>query len=204
MGTNHVSRHTSAPASSLFFSLVLQVTERFAPVFTLLWADTVEGVTVTSDTDIIVNGRTIQTRRKGVSLPHMVCSLAATPSSQVLLVMKWPCDVPTDTPSQRVQVILSAEDRDEDHIPHNLFTELDELALGDGDFQDWKETARWRLPSSCFNPPQTHIYCGMLFSEHHFPFILAFGAVKQFIIQFRFHSLFFCNIQFVLELCTCP
>uniref|UniRef100_A0A3Q3WXJ7 Anion exchange protein n=1 Tax=Mola mola TaxID=94237 RepID=A0A3Q3WXJ7_MOLML len=48
-----------------------------------------------------------------------------------------------DTPSQRVQFILGTEDRDEEQIPHDLFTELDELAFRDGDFQDWKETARW-------------------------------------------------------------
>ncbi|XP_029958220.1 sodium bicarbonate cotransporter 3 [Salarias fasciatus] len=48
-----------------------------------------------------------------------------------------------DTPSQRVQFILGMEDDDEEHIPHDLFTELDELALRDGDLQEWKETARW-------------------------------------------------------------
>uniref|UniRef100_A0A8C4ECC3 Anion exchange protein n=1 Tax=Dicentrarchus labrax TaxID=13489 RepID=A0A8C4ECC3_DICLA len=48
-----------------------------------------------------------------------------------------------DTPSQRVQFILGTEDGDEEHIPHDLFTELDELAFRDGDFQEWRETARW-------------------------------------------------------------
>ncbi|XP_063343671.1 sodium bicarbonate cotransporter 3-like isoform X2 [Pelmatolapia mariae] len=48
-----------------------------------------------------------------------------------------------DTPSQRVQFILGTEDDDEEHIPHDLFTELDELAFKDGDLQEWKETARW-------------------------------------------------------------
>ncbi|XP_070692197.1 sodium bicarbonate cotransporter 3-like isoform X2 [Pempheris klunzingeri] len=48
-----------------------------------------------------------------------------------------------DTPSQRVQFILGTEDGDEEHIPHDLFTELDEIACRDGDFQEWKETARW-------------------------------------------------------------
>ncbi|KAI3360876.1 hypothetical protein L3Q82_012892 [Scortum barcoo] len=42
-----------------------------------------------------------------------------------------------DTPSQRVQFILGTEDGDEEHIPHDLFTELDELAFRDGDFQEW-------------------------------------------------------------------
>ncbi|KAL3980091.1 NLR family CARD domain-containing protein 3 [Sarotherodon galilaeus] len=48
-----------------------------------------------------------------------------------------------DTPSQRVQFILGTEDDDEEHIPHDLFTELDELAFKDGDVQEWKEMARW-------------------------------------------------------------
>ncbi|XP_023252283.1 sodium bicarbonate cotransporter 3-like isoform X4 [Seriola lalandi dorsalis] len=48
-----------------------------------------------------------------------------------------------DTPSQRVQFILGTEDDDEEHIPHDLFTELDELAFRDGEVQEWKETARW-------------------------------------------------------------
>jgi len=50
--------------------------------------------------------------------------------------------VPADTPSQRVQFILGTEDDDEEHIPHDLFTELDELAFRDGEVQEWKETAR--------------------------------------------------------------
>nr|XP_057908833.1 sodium bicarbonate cotransporter 3-like [Doryrhamphus excisus] len=48
-----------------------------------------------------------------------------------------------DTPSQRVQFILGTEDDDEEHVPHDLFTELDELAFRDGDILEWKETARW-------------------------------------------------------------
>lgn len=48
-----------------------------------------------------------------------------------------------DTPSQRVQFILGTEDDDEEHLPHDLFTELDELAFRDGDIQEWKEMARW-------------------------------------------------------------
>ncbi|XP_067366335.1 sodium bicarbonate cotransporter 3-like isoform X6 [Channa argus] len=48
-----------------------------------------------------------------------------------------------NTPSQRVRFILGTEDDDEEHIPHDLFTELDELAFRDGDIQGWKETARW-------------------------------------------------------------
>ncbi|XP_056330651.1 sodium bicarbonate cotransporter 3 isoform X4 [Danio aesculapii] len=48
-----------------------------------------------------------------------------------------------DTPSQRVQFILGTEDDDEEHIPHDLFTELDELCFRDGLTCEWKETARW-------------------------------------------------------------
>ncbi|XP_030637306.1 sodium bicarbonate cotransporter 3 isoform X1 [Chanos chanos] len=48
-----------------------------------------------------------------------------------------------DTPSQRVQFILGTEDDDEEHIPHDLFTELDELAFREGNAYEWKEMARW-------------------------------------------------------------
>uniref|UniRef100_A0A1A7YP98 Anion exchange protein n=1 Tax=Iconisemion striatum TaxID=60296 RepID=A0A1A7YP98_9TELE len=48
-----------------------------------------------------------------------------------------------DTPSQRVQFILGTEDDDLEHIPHDLFTEMDELSFRDGDAIEWRETARW-------------------------------------------------------------
>uniref|UniRef100_UPI00358DD9C6 electroneutral sodium bicarbonate exchanger 1-like n=1 Tax=Myxine glutinosa TaxID=7769 RepID=UPI00358DD9C6 len=48
-----------------------------------------------------------------------------------------------DTPSQRVQFILGMEDEDEEHVPHELFTEMDELCAQDGQNGEWKETARW-------------------------------------------------------------
>ncbi|XP_039199672.1 sodium bicarbonate cotransporter 3 isoform X10 [Crotalus tigris] len=48
-----------------------------------------------------------------------------------------------DTPSQRVQFILGIEDDDEEHIPHDLFTEMDELCFREGEEYEWKETARW-------------------------------------------------------------
>ncbi|XP_060633860.2 sodium-driven chloride bicarbonate exchanger isoform X6 [Anolis sagrei] len=48
-----------------------------------------------------------------------------------------------DTPSQRVQFILGTEDDDEEHIPHDLFTELDELCWREGEDAEWRETARW-------------------------------------------------------------
>uniref|UniRef100_A0A8C3XMP6 Anion exchange protein n=1 Tax=Chelydra serpentina TaxID=8475 RepID=A0A8C3XMP6_CHESE len=47
-----------------------------------------------------------------------------------------------DTPSQRVQFILGMEE-DEEHVPHDLFTELDEICVKEGEDADWKETARW-------------------------------------------------------------
>ncbi|XP_043537881.1 electroneutral sodium bicarbonate exchanger 1-like isoform X5 [Chiloscyllium plagiosum] len=47
-----------------------------------------------------------------------------------------------DTPSQRVQFILGTEDDDE-HVPHELFTELDEICVRGGEDAEWKETARW-------------------------------------------------------------
>ncbi|XP_030645108.1 sodium bicarbonate cotransporter 3-like [Chanos chanos] len=47
------------------------------------------------------------------------------------------------TPAQRVQFILGTEDGDVEHIPHQLFTELDELSFRDGTPTEWRETARW-------------------------------------------------------------
>ncbi|XP_074836417.1 electroneutral sodium bicarbonate exchanger 1 isoform X1 [Carettochelys insculpta] len=47
-----------------------------------------------------------------------------------------------DTPSQRVQFILGTEE-DEEHVPHDLFTELDEICVKEGEDAEWKETARW-------------------------------------------------------------
>ncbi|KAL6473894.1 hypothetical protein MHYP_G00174550 [Metynnis hypsauchen] len=47
-----------------------------------------------------------------------------------------------DTPSQRVQCILGTEDGDMEHVPHELFTELDELSVRHGN-TEWRETARW-------------------------------------------------------------
>ena len=50
--------------------------------------------------------------------------------------------VRADTPSQRVQFILGTEDDDVEHVPHDLFTELDELSFRHGSHTEWKETAR--------------------------------------------------------------
>ncbi|EQB77338.1 sodium-driven chloride bicarbonate exchanger [Camelus ferus] len=43
----------------------------------------------------------------------------------------------------RVQFILGTEDDDEEHIPHDLFTELDEICWREGEDAEWRETARW-------------------------------------------------------------
>ncbi|KAM9481955.1 electroneutral sodium bicarbonate exchanger 1 isoform 1-T1 [Clarias gariepinus] len=47
-----------------------------------------------------------------------------------------------DTPSQRVQFILGTGE-DEEHVAHELFTELDEICVKEGKDAEWKETARW-------------------------------------------------------------
>uniref|UniRef100_A0A670YQ28 Anion exchange protein n=1 Tax=Pseudonaja textilis TaxID=8673 RepID=A0A670YQ28_PSETE len=47
-----------------------------------------------------------------------------------------------DTPSQRVHFILGMEE-DEEHVPHDLFTEMDEICVKNGEESEWKETARW-------------------------------------------------------------
>lgn len=63
-----------------------------------------------------------------------------------LVVLHYPSSTCTpcvsDTPSQRVQFILGTEDDDEEHMPHDLFTELDELFFRDGHVYEWRETAR--------------------------------------------------------------
>ncbi|XP_066472118.1 electroneutral sodium bicarbonate exchanger 1 [Tiliqua scincoides] len=51
-------------------------------------------------------------------------------------------DASHDTPSQRVQFILGMEE-DEEHVPHDLFTEMDEICMKDGEDAQWKEAARW-------------------------------------------------------------
>lgn len=53
-----------------------------------------------------------------------------------------PCAA-VDTPAQRVQFLLGTEDGDEEHIPHALFTELDEICLREGEDAEWRETARY-------------------------------------------------------------
>lgn len=50
-----------------------------------------------------------------------------------------------DTPSQRVQFLLGTEDDDEEHIPHDLFTQLDEISWREGEDVEWRETARYTV-----------------------------------------------------------
>ncbi|TNN84551.1 Sodium-driven chloride bicarbonate exchanger [Liparis tanakae] len=54
-----------------------------------------------------------------------------------------PTLVEGNTPSQRVQFLLGTEDDDEEHIPHDLFTEMDEICVRDGENPEWRESARW-------------------------------------------------------------
>ena len=54
----------------------------------------------------------------------------------------WPFDL-AEQPQQRVKFILGDE-CDEEHVSHEVFTELEELTVGeDGEEQTWKEMARW-------------------------------------------------------------
>ncbi|CAM9859719.1 unnamed protein product [Bubo scandiacus] len=53
----------------------------------------------------------------------------------------YPCKS-RHTLSQWVQFILGTEE-DEQHVPHDLFTELDEICVKEGEGAEWKETARW-------------------------------------------------------------
>ncbi|XP_063149036.1 electroneutral sodium bicarbonate exchanger 1 [Candoia aspera] len=48
----------------------------------------------------------------------------------------------SDTPSQRVHFILGIEE-DQEHVPHDLFTEMAEICVKQGEESEWKETARW-------------------------------------------------------------
>ncbi|KAM9584799.1 electroneutral sodium bicarbonate exchanger 1-like [Morphnus guianensis] len=52
------------------------------------------------------------------------------------------CLLPPGSPSQRVQFILRTKE-DEQHVPHHLFSELDEICVKEGQDAEWKETARW-------------------------------------------------------------
>ena len=45
-------------------------------------------------------------------------------------------------PAQRVQFILGEDHDDSGHEPHPLFSEMEELFLGEDGEMEWKETAR--------------------------------------------------------------
>ncbi len=68
-----------------------------------------------------------------------------------------------------VQFILGTEDDDEEHIPHDLFTELDELSFYSGQAYEWKEMARWGNNSVCvvvvYVFGYTHIYIYIYISQ---------------------------------------
>lgn len=54
-----------------------------------------------------------------------------------------------------MQFLLGTEDVDEEHMPHALFTELDEICLREGEDAEWKETARYGgVPSLWSEPPE--------------------------------------------------
>ncbi|CAD5122593.1 DgyrCDS11005 [Dimorphilus gyrociliatus] len=49
---------------------------------------------------------------------------------------------PPTPPAQKVQFIIGENYEDEDHRPHDIFCEMDELRGVEGE-REWKETARW-------------------------------------------------------------
>ena len=51
--------------------------------------------------------------------------------------------LPVTPPSQRVQFLLGDQDGDTEHESHPLFSEMEELFMGENGEQEWKETARW-------------------------------------------------------------
>lgn len=50
---------------------------------------------------------------------------------------------PVTPPAQRVQFILGQESQDVDHQSHPVFSEMEELFVGEDGDMEWKETARW-------------------------------------------------------------
>ena len=65
-----------------------------------------------------------------------------------------------DTPSQRVQFLLGTEDDDEEHIPHDLFTEMDEICVRDGEDCEWRESARYRSTAMSLT---SHLHTAMTY-----------------------------------------
>merc|ERR1719209_2252803 len=50
---------------------------------------------------------------------------------------------PLTPPAQRVQFILGQESQDLEHESHPVFSEMEELYVGEDGNMEWKETARW-------------------------------------------------------------
>ena len=50
---------------------------------------------------------------------------------------------PVTPPAQRVQFILGQESQDVEHESHPVFSEMEELYVGEDGNMEWKETARW-------------------------------------------------------------
>lgn len=42
-----------------------------------------------------------------------------------------------------MQFLLGVEDEDEEHTPHDIFTEMDEICVKDGEDPVWRESARY-------------------------------------------------------------
>ena len=54
-----------------------------------------------------------------------------------------PQSSPVTPPAQRVQFILGQESQDVEHESHPVFSEMEELYVGEDGNMEWKETARW-------------------------------------------------------------
>ena len=67
---------------------------------------------------------------------------------------------PVTPPAQRVQFILGQESQDVEHETHPVFSEMEELIVGEDGNMEWKETARsagyHALRPSSSNPPPSH------------------------------------------------
>ena len=64
-------------------------------------------------------------------------------------------------PAQRVQFILGQESQDVEHESHPVFSEMEELYVGEDGNMEWKEAARWgrkniRLFCNC--PPPLALF----------------------------------------------
>ena len=56
---------------------------------------------------------------------------------------------PVTPPAQRVQFILGQESQDLEHESHPVFSEMEELYVGEDGNMEWKETARWQKMNLC-------------------------------------------------------